>query len=166
MSQSKKHLKVVTCTWQDVQCSSVTCPVTGSESHRSSLGCGRTGDERHESALEKSARIARCSHVNMDHILVESMPWQSKGESIGTSYTVLVYVPNKMLSVYGTIFTISAAVIQPVAFLPSQHRSKCQGALMIIFGSNIHSYCTYIEYIYGVFCSIPSTCQGQGETAG
>ena len=57
VSQCKCHLKLVSWTWQWVQCSFVVYPVTGFQSNRTPLGCGRTGDSQHEYAAGKLLKL-------------------------------------------------------------------------------------------------------------
>lgn len=63
MSHGQSHFKLVSWTWQWIQCSAVVFPVTGSESSRTLLGCGRTEDSQHEHEPEKSVRTAGGNHV-------------------------------------------------------------------------------------------------------
>ena len=64
-------LKLVSWTWQWVQCSSVTFQVTWYESNRKPLGCGQMGDLQHACAANTSAEIVWCNHVNKEQNLKE-----------------------------------------------------------------------------------------------
>ena len=83
----QNNLKLVSWTWEWVQCSSVAFPVTRSESNSTPLGCGRTGFLQHECAADKFAEIARCNHVNMEQNL-QGMFSTSSGIHAMKNYTV------------------------------------------------------------------------------
>ena len=81
----RAKVKLVSWTWEWVQCSSVAFPVTRFESNRPALGCGRTGETwmRHWQIC-RNCGMQSCQHgtefqrnvFNSLVDLVESMPWR------------------------------------------------------------------------------------------